>query len=97
MLKQLKKLPLKWSHYFEVNRKVLVVPEGSAKKETLSDKCAVELKNPGRSKIEVFLFGKGEQVVKQSQDFPVSETLVLGGNAPNETAWLVFVKRLPDK
>lgn len=94
VLKKIKELPLKWSHYFEVNRKVVTVGVNATKKEALSEKCSIEIRNPGRSKVEVFLFGKGEQVVKQSQDFPVGETLVVGGNAPNATAWLVFLKRL---
>lgn len=97
VLKKLKELPLKWSNYFEVNRKVILINLNAAKKEALSEKCAIEIKNPGRSKIEVSLYGKGEQVVKQSQDFPVGETLVVGGNAPNATAWLVFLKRLDDR
>lgn len=92
--KKLKELPLKWSNYFEVNRRVIEIGANSAKRETLSDKCVVSIKNAGNSKVEVCLFGKGEQVVKQSQDLPVGETLVLGGNAPNSTAWLVLLKRM---
>lgn len=92
--KKLKDLPLKWTHYYEVNRKTFVVPVSSSKKETLSDKCVVEIRNLGRTRVEVSLFGKGEQVVKRAQDLPKGETLVLGGNAPNATAWLVFVKRV---
>ena len=92
--KKLRDLPLKWTNYFEVNRKMLTIPVSALKKESLSDKCAVEIKNLGRSKVEVSLFGKGEQVVKRTQDLPAGETLVLGGNAPNSTAWLVLVKRV---
>jgi hypothetical protein len=39
------------------------------------------------------LFGKGEQVVKRTQSIPKGETLALGGNAPNSTAWLVVLRR----
>jgi hypothetical protein len=92
--KKLQDLPLKWTNYFEVNRKMLSIPVSGLKKEALSEKCAVEVKNLGKSKVEVCLIGKGEQVVKRTQDLPAGETLVLGGNAPNATAWLVFVKRV---
>lgn len=93
MLARLKKLPLKWTYYFEVNRKKMEVPSEVTRKEALSKECQITVHNSGKSKVEVALFGKGEQVVKQSQDFPVGETIVLGGNAPNETAWLVVLKR----
>ena len=36
---------------------------------------------------------EGEQVVQQTQELPVSDIIALGGNAPNETAWLVVFKR----
>jgi hypothetical protein len=44
--------------------------------------------------VEVSLVGKGKDVAKRTQKLPKGETLVLGGNAPNATAWLVVLKRL---
>jgi hypothetical protein len=93
--KKLKELPLKWTNYFEVNRKLLELPAAPAsRKAALSDKCEVEVKNLGGSNLEVVLIGKGKEVVKRTQALPKGEALVLGGNAPNATAWLVIVKRL---
>ncbi len=94
VLKRLKDLPLKWNYYFEVNRKKMQLPLGESKKEALSEKCSIEVKNLGESKVEVSLFGRGEPVVKRTQELPKGEALVLGGNAPNATSWLVVVKRL---
>ena len=94
VLKKLKELPLKWNHFFEENRKVLEIPSGEARKERLSDKCTVEVKNLGQANMEISLFGRGEPVVKRTQEFPRNEMLVLGGNAPNATAWLVVLKRV---
>lgn len=91
--KKLKELPLKWTHYFEETRKTLSLPLNSPRKEALSPDCVIEVKHTGKSKIEVCFIGKGQQVVKQSQDLPKDETLVVAGNAPNQTAWLVFIKR----
>ena len=91
--KKLMELPLKWTNYFEVNRKLLSIPVATQKRETLSEKCAVEVKNLGKSKVEILLIGKGEPVMKRTQDFPKGETLVLAGKAPEETTWLVVLKR----
>lgn len=91
--KQLKQLPLKWTNYFEVSRKVFQVAEATPGKVTL-DKCDVEVKNLGKAGVEISVFGKGEPVWKRTQQLPKGETVVLGGNAPNATAWLVTLKRL---
>jgi hypothetical protein len=90
---KLKDLPLKWSHYFEVNRKTAEVAQGNTAKVAMSEKCALSIRNLDNSRVEVSLFGKGEEVVKRTQALPKGEFLVLGGNAPNATAWLVTLKR----
>ncbi len=91
--KKLAELPLKWKHYFEVNRKTFEVARNSSDKVTLSEKCSLEVKDMDGKKVEVSLVGKGEQVLKRTQPLPKGEILVLGGNAPNATAWLVTLKR----
>jgi hypothetical protein len=92
--KKLNSLPLKWSHYFEENRKRFDVPPDKSKWVDLSDKCAVEVKNLNRNKVEVCLIGKGKPVWRGTQSMPQNEILVLGGNAPDDSAWLVTLKRL---
>ena len=92
--KRLKELPLKWTNYFEVSRKSFTVADSTSQKVSLSEKCEVEVKNAGKAGLEIYLFGKGEPVWKRTQRLPKGETLVLGGNAPNSTAWLVTLKRL---
>jgi hypothetical protein len=93
--KKLADLPLKWSHYFEVNRERFDVANGTTTKAALSQKCAVEVKSLEGKKVEVVWFGKkGEVVGKQTQPLARGEMLVLGGNAPNATSWLVILKRL---
>jgi hypothetical protein len=87
-------LPLKWAHYFEVKRVQFTVPASGSKKEQLSDKCSIEVKNLDRSKVEVTLIGNGRAEEKRTQAFPKGELLVYGGNAPNATAWLVTLKRI---
>jgi hypothetical protein len=92
--KKLKELPLKWSNFFEVNRKDVEVPPSSNSRVPLSEKCRLEIKSLGGSKVAVTLFGKGKETWKGTQALPKGEMLVLGGNAPNATAWLVVLKRI---
>jgi hypothetical protein len=94
ILEKLKHLPLKWANYFEVNKINLEISKGESRKGKLSDKCDVEVKNIDGTQVEVALIGKGDPVWKRIQSLPKGEVLVLGGNAPNSTAWLVALKRV---
>jgi hypothetical protein len=91
---KVKELPLKWTNWFEVNRKDFTVPQGTVKEVAVSEKCQVNVKKLGDSDVEVSLIGKGKEVVKRKQSLPKGEMLVLGGNAPNAKAWLVVLKRI---
>lgn len=91
--KKLKELPLKWKNYFEVKRTDFVLAPTLTKKVPLSEKCELTVLNQTNSTVEVSLIGKGKEVVKRTQALPKGEILVLGGNAPNATAWLVILKR----
>ena len=89
--KRLGDLPLKWKYYFEVNRKHFAVPEGESRKEAMSKKCELEVKHLKSGNVEVSLVGKGD---KRTQPLPKGEILVLGGNAPESTGWLITLKRI---
>ena len=91
---KLKGLPLKWSHYFEVSRNDFELPPSAAIRVPLSEKCEVEVRSMGGSKVEVVLYGKGKETLRRTQALPKGEMLLLGGNAPNATAWLVVLKRI---
>jgi hypothetical protein len=91
---KLKDLPLKWTHYFEVRRKNFEVPPSGHNKVSLSQKCQIEVKNLGDPRLEIVLFGKGKETLRRTQSLSKGEMLVLGGNAPNSTAWLVVLKRM---
>src|SRR5438094_270665 len=85
--------PLKWQNYFTVRKLELLVPPAGAKKEPISDKCAVEVRDLGKSMAEISYFGKGKNVEKRTLAFPKGETLVYGGNAPGSNTWLVVLRR----
>ena len=91
--KRLKKLPFKWQHYFEVNRKQFVVAQGETQKIALSKDCEVKVRNAGNNSVELQIFGKGECVGKISQALPKDELLVTGGNAANFTSWFVVLRQ----
>jgi hypothetical protein len=90
-----KKLPpLKWKHYFEVNRTDFTVAPAATKKVPISEKCELSVLNHSNSTVEVSWIGKGKEVHKRTQSLAKGDILILGGNAPNATAYLVILKRL---
>jgi hypothetical protein len=91
---RLNKLPLKWENYFEVNRQQLCLDKGGTNRVVLSHKCTVEVNMKDAKKVEVLLIGKnGKVITSQAQPLEKGNIVVLGGEAPNSTAWLVTVKR----
>ena len=48
---KLKDLPLKWTNWFEVNRKDFAVPQGAIKEVPMSEKCQVNVKKLGGSEV----------------------------------------------
>lgn len=85
---------LKWKNYFLVKETNAVASTVATNKVALSDKCHIEVKALGNSMVEATLFGKGKEASKVKQTLPKGNILVVGGNAPNETAWLIILKRL---
>ena len=71
-----------------------VLSRSQVKEVPMSEKCQLNVTKISGAEIEVLLIGKGKEVVKRKQSLPKGEMLVLGGNAPNSTAWLVVLKRI---
>ena len=93
--KKLDDLPLKWKHYYTVKLEHFTVAKGGTNSVVMSEKCTVEVKRLGDSKVEVALHGKnGNVCTKRTQPLPKRDILVVGGNAPDATAWLVTLKRV---
>jgi hypothetical protein len=90
---KLSTLPLKWSHFFEETRKTVDVTDATTKIE-LSHKSAVEIKHVQGNKLEITYIGNGAEVWKGIQPLPKNDILVIGGNAPGDSAWLVTLKRV---
>jgi len=91
---KLKKLPFKWEHYFEVNRKEFTIASGETKKIAMSKDCELKVRRVDAETAEVQLFGKGQLVSKISQKLPKGECLVTGGNAADSTGWFVVLHQV---
>jgi hypothetical protein len=94
VLRKLKDLPLRWKNFYEVKRQSLSLAPGGSTHATLSDQCRIRLSDIDGKHVEISLIGKGEPVLKRTQPLTKGEMLVVGGNAPNATGWLVVVKRV---
>lgn len=92
--KRIHSFPLKFKHYFLVNRNKVTLTQGGEQKVDVSEKCAVVIKNLDNMKFQVTFIGKNKQQTQRTQDLPLHEMLVHGGNAPGSNAWLVVVKRV---
>ncbi len=82
----------KWKHYFEVDQQHFAVTEGANKRQVMSPKCDIEVKNEGKGIYEVKLWGEGKCIKKVRQAIPAGEILVLAGDDKNATAWFVVLK-----
>ena len=86
-----------WKQYFEVNRQEVVIPLSAVKKLELSEKCIIEVKNVGDTRIEVKLFGGGKFVSKTVETIPKGDWLVLAGDSAGRNAWFIVLKTIEPK
>ncbi|HZR16568.1 MAG TPA: hypothetical protein VFE51_04515 [Verrucomicrobiae bacterium] len=92
--KKIKDLPLKWKNYFEVKRTEFKIAPAAATKIPISEKCSLTVQSHNDSVVEVSWIGKGREVLKRTQSLSKGEILILGGNAPNATAYLMVLRRI---
>ena len=91
---RLEKLPLKWTNYFEVNRKSFTVAYGGTNRVVMSEKASIEVRLLDNRRVAVWFCGKkGDVCTKHTQPLPKGEILVFGGESANTNAWLMTLKR----
>lgn len=81
----------KWKHYFEVNRKDILLSKDGRTKTKMSPKCELELALLGENKVEVTLIGEGKPVIRKKQGITPGELVVLAGDSKDDTAWFVIL------
>ena len=94
---RLSRTPYRWKNYFEVNRQVDEVHVGETKTNiSISKHCTLDIKNLGTNRVEVKLHGDGKHVSTHSESLAKNGLLILAGDAGNETAWLVTIRKRED-
>jgi hypothetical protein len=97
LAKKLSESPFKWKNYFEEERKCASIAQDQKTKLVMSSHCTVEVKNLGADRIEVVLFGDGKAVVRKTDSLAHGKILLIGGDAKNDTAWFVVLKKIETK
>jgi hypothetical protein len=92
LARKLQELPFKWKSYFEVNRQTFAINDKEYKKVVMSDKCFIEVKDKGDSKVTVKLYGQGKMTQRVDKPLPKDETLTIGGDDKHDTAWFITVR-----
>jgi len=84
--------PLRWKHYWEIERRDTVLVTGKSKKVTLSGERAVEVAPSGEGKIEVRLY-RGKELARKSCHKADARMMAIFGGDEGEKAWFVVVRR----
>jgi uncharacterized membrane protein len=82
----------KWKSYFEITNQAASIALNKTTDLKMSDRCTIQIKNLGESRIEVNCIGDGKQVCKGAYTLNPPTWLVLGGNATNDTAWFIALR-----
>ena len=91
--KKLRKI-FKWKNYFECYKEEVDVVLNGSRRIKLSDRCTIEVKFLGNSRIDVYLFGEGKFINRTSHSLPRGDWLMLAGDDKNDTAWFVVIKQV---
>jgi hypothetical protein len=84
----------KWKSYFEITNQATSIALNKTSELKMSDRCTIQIKNLGDSRIEVNCIGEGKQVCKGAYTLNPPTWLVLGGSATNDTAWFIALRAL---
>ncbi|MFN7139148.1 MAG: hypothetical protein ACK4UN_07410 [Limisphaerales bacterium] len=94
--KKLGDSPFKWKRYFEEERKTAAVSPTTSQKLEMSKNAVIEVKNLGKDVVEVKLIGDGKTVAKNKGPLADGEIMVIGGDAKNDTAWFIILRKVND-
>lgn len=84
----------KWKYYYVMNSVVSDVPSRETRKLKMSDPCTIEITELEGPKIEVKVIGKGKPVSKTVKQIVKGESITIGGDAENNSAWFIVITQL---
>jgi hypothetical protein len=87
----------RWSEYYEGKPQKVQAPSQASQKVALAENCMVELKNLGKSKIEVRYFSGTKEIGKTVNTLPPQNWLTVGSVDKNNSAKFVMLRLLPEK
>jgi len=94
LARRLKHSPYRWKNYFEESHHIVDIPVGQTRSRiVMSPHCSLDIKNLGNETVEVRLHGNGKPVSIHTESLSKNGLLVVGGQAENETAWLVTIRK----
>ena len=77
-----------------MNSVVSDVPSRETRKLKMSDPCTIEITELEGPKIEVKVIGKGKPVSKTVKQIVKGESITIGGDAENNSAWFIVITQL---
>ena len=84
--------PLRWKHYWEVERRDTSVPNGKTRKVELSGERAIEIAPNAEGKVEVRLY-RGKQIARKSCHKANDRMMAIFGGDEGQRAWFIVVRR----
>ncbi|MSR42504.1 MAG: hypothetical protein EXS29_01820 [Pedosphaera sp.] len=87
----------RWTEYYEGKMQKVQAPSETSQRVTLADDCYVELKNLGKSKIEVKYFTGTKQIGKTVNTLPPQNWLTVGSVDKSNSAKFVMMRLVPEK
>jgi hypothetical protein len=87
----------KWKHYYEVNRKEVMIPSRSTRQIEMSKQCTVEITELEGPKVRVKLIGEGKPLHRIDKQLSKGEYFTIAGGGKDETAWFVAIYQVDTK
>ncbi|MFT4587203.1 MAG: hypothetical protein ACI9VS_000631 [Candidatus Binatia bacterium] len=84
-----------WTSYYKILDKNLNTPENRNITETLSPKARLSVRNLGRARFRLRLFGEGNRVINKTLTVNVDDIVALAGYDEHKMGWFVVLKRAP--
>ncbi len=87
----------RWSEYYEGKPQKVQAPAQQSQKVILDQDCSIELKNLGKSRIEVKYFSGAKEIGKTVNTLPPQNWLTLGSVDKSNSAKFVMIRLVPEK